>query len=144
MNEGDKVVARYDDGRLLKGYLRGFTSDEAAVIITEATTGSEHTIPLDELKALFYVKTFEGSSHHRDKRVYSAGKRKGRKVYVQFYDKEKMMGFLDADIAPDKITSFLKPDGKTKGFFFIPADTEGNNTKVYVVWKAVMDITSLP
>ena len=107
MNEGGKVVAHYNDGRLLKGHLRGFTSDEAAMIITEATTGSEHTVSLDELKALFYVKTFEGSSHHRDKRVYSAGKRNGRKVYVQFYDREKMMGFLDADIAPDKITSFL-------------------------------------
>lgn len=144
MRDDSKVVARYNDGQLLKGYIRDFTGDGDTVVVEEAATGKGRTVYLDELKALFYVKSFEGSQNHRDRKIYRAGQKKGRKVYIQFSDREKTMGFLEADVPPEKLTAFLKPDGKTKGFFLIPADQEGNNTRVFAVWRSVADITTAP
>src|SRR4030067_140422 len=121
MGDKEKIVARFNDKRLLKGYIKKFTGDSAVVIIEEADTGKEHAVPIDDLKAIFYVKTFEGSKEYKEKKVYGPGKKLGRKVFVKFRDGEKLVGFLEADVLPDKILSFLKSDGSKKGFF-LPSD----------------------
>ena len=61
MSDNEKVVARFNDKRLLKGYVGKFTGDSATVIIKEADTGRENVVPIEDLKAIFYVKKFEGS-----------------------------------------------------------------------------------
>ena len=144
MSDKEKIVARFNDKRLLKGYVQKFAGDSAIVIIEEADTGKEHAVPIDDLKAIFYVKTFEGSKEYKEKKVYGPGKKRGRKVFVKFRDGEKLVGFLEADVLPDKILSFLKSDGSKKGFFLVPVDRECNNTRVFAAWNAIDDITTLP
>ena len=144
MGDKEKIVARFNDKRLLKGYIKKFTGDSAIVIIEEADTGKEHAVPIDDLKAIFYVKTFEGSKEYKEKKVYGPGKKLGRKVFVKFRDGEKLVGFLEADVPPDQILSFLKSDGSKKGFFLVPVDRECNNTRVFAAWNAIDDITTLP
>lgn len=144
MGDQEKVVARFSDKRLLKGYVKGFTGDSAVVVIEEAATGKEHAVPVEDLKALFYVRTFEGSKEYEEKKVYRPGRKPGRKVFIKFRDGEKLVGFLEADVAPDKVISFLKSDGNKKGFFLVPVDAECNNTRVFAVWNAIDDITTLP
>src|SRR3989337_1541551 len=144
MSDNEKVVARFNDKRLLKGYVGKFTGDSATVIIKEADTGKEHAVPIEDLKAIFYVRTFEGSKEYKEKKIYGAGKKLGRKVFVKFRDGEKLVGFLEADVPPDKILSFLKSDGSKKGFFLVPVDAECNNTRVFAAWNAIDDITTLP
>ena len=82
MHDDMKVVARYNDGQLVKGYVRDFTGDGDSVVVEEAATGNGLTVQLDELKALFYVKSFEGSRNHRERKIYSPGQKKGRKALV--------------------------------------------------------------
>ncbi len=144
MGDKEKIVARFNDKRLLKGYVKKFTGDSAIVIIEEADTGKEHAVPIDDLKAIFYIKTFEGSKKYKEKKVYGPGKKLGRKVFVKFRDGEKLVGFLEADVPPDKVLSFLKSDGSKKGFFLVPVDRECNNTRVFAAWNAIDDITTLP
>jgi hypothetical protein len=96
------------------------------------------------LKAIFYVKTFEGSKEYKEKKIYGVGKKLGRKVFVKFRDGEKLVGFLEADVPPDKVLSFLKSDGSKKGFFLVPVDRDCNNTRVFAAWNAIDDITTLP
>lgn len=144
MSDNEKIVARFNDKRLLKGYVKKFTGDSAIVIIEEADTGKEHAVPIDDLKAIFYVKTFEGSKEYKEKKVYGPGKKLGRKVFVKFRDGEKLVGFLEADVPPDQILSFLKSDGGKKGFFLVPVDRECNNTRIFAAWNAIDDITTLP
>jgi len=62
MSDNEKVVARFNDKRLLKGYVKNFTGDSVTVIIEEADTGKEHAVPIEDLKAIFFVRTFEGSN----------------------------------------------------------------------------------
>ncbi len=144
MSDNEKIVARFNDKSLLKGYVNKFTGDSATVIIKEADTGKEHVVPMEDLKAIFYVKTFEGSKEYKEKKVYGPGKKLGRKVFIKFLDGEKLVGFLEADVPPDKILSFLKSDGSKKGFFLVPVDRECNNTRVFAAWNAIDDITTLP
>jgi hypothetical protein len=144
MSDNERVVARFNDKRLLKGYMKIFSGDSAIVIIEEADTGKEHAVPIEDLKAIFYVKTFEGSKEYKEKKIYGVGKKPGRKVFVKFRDGEKLVGFLEADVPPDKVLSFLKSDGSKKGFFLVPVDRECNNTRIFAAWNAIDDITTLP
>jgi hypothetical protein len=60
-DEGEKIVARFRDGRLLKGFVRNFSIESDTVILSDQKTNKESRIPIEELKALLFVKNYEGS-----------------------------------------------------------------------------------
>lgn len=133
MEHVDKVVIRFINGKLLKGYIIDFTAYTDLVVIQDVETDKEHGIPIHELKAIFFVKTFEGDGSRRDKKMYGIRKNIGRKVYIRFNDGESMMGFLEGEIPWEKGFYLSKPTSALKGFFFVPVDVESNNKKVFVV-----------
>ena len=139
-----RVVARFNNGRIIKGYIRNFIAEESFVTLEEAGICKEQSIPIGELKAIFFVKTFEGVSGHRDKKAYGIRNNIGRKVYIRFNDGESMIGFLEGDVPWKKGFFLSKPDRKVKGFFLIPVDSESNNIKVFVVGSSIRDITLMP
>ena len=102
MEQIEKVVLRFKSGKLLKGYILDFTAYSDVVIIQEAETLKEHGISIEELKAIFFVKTFEGNSSYRDRKAYGVRNSAGRKVYIRFSDGESMIGFLEGDIPWEK------------------------------------------
>ena len=140
-----KIVLRFNTGKILKGYIRDFTAYTDIVVVQDAVTDEQHKIPLVELKAIFFVKTFEGNSLHRDKKMYGISENVGRKVYIRFNDGESMMGFLEGDIPWEKgFHLSKKPAGALKGFLLVPVDVDSNNKKVFVVNSSIKDITLLP
>jgi hypothetical protein len=141
MDDREKTVLRFSDGRLLKGYLKGFAPDLDEVRLEEAVTKRIWPVPMEEMKAIFFVRSFEGDRTYREKKAYGVSKSKGQKVFVKFRDGESLLGFLEGDLPWEKGFFLSRQDRGLKGFFLLPVDEDANNIKVFVVSSSVVDVT---
>ena len=119
----NKVVARCLDNRCIKGLAFDFGPNKHVVhIADERDTKQVTEIPTTELKAIFFVKTFEGNAQHEspDFSRESLDDVPGTKLKVTFLDGEVMFGTTNG-------YSATRP-----GFFLIPVDKTGNNIRAYV------------
>ena len=128
--EPAKIVLRHLDGRISKGYSMDFSPSKSSLHLRQDPTGASGDKPIDlrigELKAIFFVKTFEGNrDHHERRRFLGEDKLHGRKIEVTFVDGEVMQG------------STMGYDPKRPGFFLFPPDPESNNIRIFVVSSAV-------
>jgi hypothetical protein len=141
MTMQEKVVARFRDGRIVKGTVRDFRADADVIMLDEDGSGEEHRISIADLKAIFFVKTFCGRSEYIERKVFGMRKLKGRKALVKFDDKETMVGYIDGEVPWNKGFSLETSGKKTHGFFLTPTDGDCNNDRVFVVGDAIQDIT---
>ena len=126
-----KVVVRYLDGRLVKGVTQDFFPNKDRFHLRSDTTASEDPaeVLVRDLKAVFFVKDFEGNPGYDERKAYLEGdKPQGRKVEVLFVDGEKLVG------------STLGYDPNRLGFFLFPVDPESNNVRVFAVTAAVNSV----
>lgn len=136
--QGKKVVARYADGRLVKGYTFDFhpTQPRFHIFPSPSASGSSMLILMRELKALFFVRDFAGDPAHQEHKRFRPGERgPGQPVEVFFKDGEIMVGSAETSIR------------EAPGFFLVPADAGSNNLRVFVVTEAtrnVQPIDALP
>lgn len=144
MGEMEKAVLRFNNGALLKGYLKDFAPDQAEVALEEAETKKVFTVNIDELKAIFFVRSFEGDREHKEKKSYGISSPKGHRVFIKFKDDESMVGFLEGDIPWERGFFLSKHDKDLKGFFLLPVDEDANNIKVFVITSSVIDVTVVP
>jgi hypothetical protein len=120
-----KVVARYWDGRLLRGYTSDFHASKPHLHLSpDPTSGPAVFIPLAQLKAVFFVKDFAGDSRHVEG-AHFASRPPGRRIAVTFRDGEVLVGS----------TLNYRTDGE--GFFVYPADARSNNLRVFVTHAAI-------
>ncbi len=129
----NKVVVRYKDGNVVKGYTSDFlpTKPDFHFITVNAPSGSKPgVIHIADLKAVFFVKDFAGDPMHRDKKEFDPSKPVlGRKIQVLFADGELMVG----------TTQGYQPG--RPGFFLTPADSQSNIERCFVVAAATKEIT---
>jgi len=122
-----RVVAHFHDGRVLKGTTQDFAPDNPKFHLfpdgDETATPLE--VPIGALKALFFVKTWDGDSKRVDENSFELVSGQGRRMLVTFADGEVMAGFTMG-------YGLNKP-----GFFLVPADPKSNNVRVFVVKSAV-------
>ncbi len=144
MAEKEKVVVRFNNGKVLKGYLKEFFQESPAILFEEAGKKEFYAISVKELKAIFFVKTFEGKDGYREKKKYGERKQAGKKIFIKFNDGESLIGYLEGNMPWDKGFFLSKPDEKKTGFFIIPADADSNNEKAYIVRSSVKDVIALP
>lgn len=128
--EGLLVIARWQDGQVLKGTTHDFAPTRPTFhLATRSEAGSRTLeIPLNALKAVFFVKSFEGDAQRHARYDFDATKGQGRRVVVTFTDGETIAGF----------TVGYNPE--RPGFFLIPADSNDNNARVFVVNAAVRNL----
>ena len=121
------VVLRYMDGRLLKGTTHDFYPDRPEIHIHEDGDESRPAVKvaLVDLKAVFFVRTFDGDAARQLQDELADARGQGRKLIVHFKDGEILRGFT-VGYNPAK-----------RGFFVIPSDAECNNVRVYVFNGAV-------
>lgn len=124
------VIARFRDGRLLKGTTQDFAPNRVMFHIYEGGDPSAKAVEvrLDELKAVLYVKDFEGNSEHHDEYSFDRVVGHGRKAEVTFADGEVVCGFT------------MGYHADRPGFFLIPADPDSNNERIYVLNASVKSI----
>jgi hypothetical protein len=129
-DDGTRVVARYADGRMLKGTTHDFAPIKTQFHVSESGKVAAQTtrVSLAELKAVFFVRTFEGDSGHVANNDVAEARGQGRRVRVTFNDGEVVAGFT-MGFSDDK-----------PGFFLIPADAACNNARMFVVRQAVRSI----
>lgn len=125
-----KVVIRYKDGKVLKGFTKDFFPNKMIFHFQpqEQTAGESVMVKVVEMKAVFFVKDFTGNADFVERNQFNEGDRPtGRKVKIIFYDGEVLVG----------TTMGYEP--KRIGFFMIPSDSESNNLRVFVVNDAVKE-----
>jgi hypothetical protein len=130
----NRIVLHFQDKRLLKGYTHDFTPlKEKFHLISEQQPdkGDIYEIQCADLKAVFFVKSFDGNREYAEKKSFddvdAAGLR-GLKVKVEFPDGEVIRG-----------TSFGYSKNR-KGFFIVPLDPDSNNERIYVVTNILRDV----
>ena len=115
----NKIVAHFKDHRLAKGISNNFFPNKIFFIL-EAPTGESSRIDIEQLKAVFFTKDFDGNKDYRYK--YSDNiPGAGRKIRVEFLDGEVIIGYS------------LGYSSERQGFFLTPADINGNNERIFVV-----------
>jgi hypothetical protein len=130
----NKVVARFSDGRMVKGMTADFfpNKDLFHVTVTSGAAVQSLEIRTNDLKALFFVKTFEGNPDYAERKAFDTSRPPvGRRIKVAFKDGEILVG----------TTTGYQPG--RPGFFLEPADPDSNNERCYVIAAAAREITFL-
>lgn len=131
----NKVVARFADGRVLKGITADFfqTKDLFHVrAVTEPESATSLEVHTGELKALFFVKDFDGQPKHVKRNEFDPARpQPGRRIKVDFKDGESLVG-TTAGYQPGR-----------PGFFLVPADWGSNTERAFVVAASTRAISFL-
>jgi hypothetical protein len=134
-SRSEKVVIQFGD-RTLKGYLDSPSWSTVEEMLSHAPHGTPESFHVrnlesaiveeifaEEVKAVFYVNSFEGDSKHEILNFHSrAPIVHGIWMRLQFRDGEVMEG-----IVYNSIRYLVDP-----GFFLLPTDPDSNNRLVYV------------
>jgi hypothetical protein len=133
--EQNKVVVRFLNGKLLKGTTQDFFPKRPLFHVLPLGGGAASEVLTRELKAVFFVKDYEGNPQRKDLRGFVSGPHEtaqGKKIAVRFRDGELMCGY-SLSYAPDR-----------SGFFMFPADEGSNNERVFVVTGSCAEVKSGP
>lgn len=115
----NKIAAHYRNHKLIKGKTLNFFHNKPHFDI-ETLTFELSKVDIEELKAIFFIKKYEGNKYRKDN--YSHGIcGAGRKMRVEFFDGEVVIGYA------------LSYSADRQGFFLTPADAGGNNERIFVV-----------
>jgi uncharacterized protein DUF6982 len=135
MTETTRVVARFADGKVMKGTTQDFFPNRPAFHLLPSGGGTGIEIRCRQLKAVFFVKSFEGDPKRKDLQGFMSAPpetAQGKKIAVRFKDGEVICGYT-LSYAPDR-----------DGFFVFPADAGGNNTRIFVVTAATAEVKAGP
>lgn len=129
----NKIVVRYQDGRISKGATNNFSPEKESFHLTfvNALPDTKPTkVILKDLKAVFFVKTFGGNPGYKDKNQFNDDKIVvHRKIKVTFKDGEVLMG-----------TSYDYKRGSF-GFFMFPADSQSNIERCFIISAATKEVS---
>lgn len=129
----NKVVARYADGRIVKGMTADFLPAREVFHLSERGAPADAKpieVVVGDLKALFFVKDFGGDPNHVEANAFDpAHPPVGRSIMVVFKDGEILVG-----------TTTGYQIGRP-GFFLAPADPESNIDRCYVVAASTASIS---
>jgi len=142
-----RIVAHLRDGSLLKGYTDSLPETELEQLLrqgpfplprqsTVRTNGTRKTVTLslDSLKALFFVKSFEGRTDYQEIKFFESHPPvEGLWVRIKYYDGEASEGVVHNSL------HYLT----TPGFFLKPPDPESNNEFIYVLKSSLTDFRVL-
>jgi len=129
-----KVVVKYKDGKIIKGWVEDFRSDRESFILYPLIEYSEEErleIKFSSLKAVFFIKGFAGDKDYKKVRTFDVDTKvtpSQRKIVVLFKDGENLYG-TSHSYGPNR-----------KGFFVYPIDPKDNNERIFVLHSAVESI----
>ena len=122
----NKIVAHYKNHQVVKGVSNNFFPNKIFFNIEEPS-GESSRIDIENLKAVFFTKDFEGNKDHNydySHEIPGAG----RKMEIEFFNGEVVIGFT-LGYSPDR-----------QGFFLTPADLDGNNERIFVVNSSTKNV----
>jgi hypothetical protein len=132
--ERTKVVARYTNGKIIKGYTIDFfpNKDRFHVVPIDKPSDTPIEVIVNKLKAVFMVRDINGNPQYNERKEFIEGESPyGTTLEVTFDDGEVLVG------------SCIGFDLKRHGFFISPADPKSNNQRIFVVCSALKRIRQL-
>lgn len=142
-----KVVAHLRDHKLIKGFTDAVPASNLEALVEQepvalpriiavrpAKSRQKVSFPLASLKALFFVKSFEGHREYNEIKFFGNHPQvEGLWVRLKFYDNEFTEGVVRNSL--DLLTN--------PGFFLKPPDPESNNEIIYVVKASLIEFQVL-
>ena len=126
MSELGKLVAvRSLDKALIKGWTFDFRPNRDFFHVEEEGGSAPTRVPIENLKAIFFIKTLGRDPSCVDKRSFEQRAGPEKKVWIEFVDGERMAGWS---------SSFSSPRA---GFFVFSADPNSNTEMAYVFRSAI-------
>ena len=127
------IVARFRDGRVMKGRTFNLTPDSRTFYLNSADDAArQQMVFLQDLKAVFFVNSFEGDPSREKVIPEKVNPKPGeRLIIIRFDDGEIVVG------------STLSFSYDRLGFFITPLDPTGNAWRVFVVKDAVAELRLL-
>ena len=129
------VVARYVDGRVVKGMTQDFSPNRGLFHVEPLDGGPPVEVRIRQLKALFFVVSLQGDPSRPDVHGFVHGPaetQQGKKIAVRFKDGELLCGYT------------LTWTPEREGFFMFPADSTANNQRMFVVTAATLEVKAGP
>jgi hypothetical protein len=130
-----RIVARYTDGRIIKGWTPDFFPKKPSFHVYRSiaeSSGEGILVFLKELKAVFFVKDLTGDPSYSERKEFAENQvLHGRKMEVSFKDGETLVGTT---------TGY---DPQREGFFLFPVDPRSNNLRIYIVAASVEKVSPL-
>lgn len=127
-----KVVVHMRSGEVIPGFASEQAMKKTVKIVKR--DGSEASFELEKLKAVFFVKDFEGNPEYHDVKFLNKQHVSPTMwVRLEFFDGEMMEGKV-----PNNIDLL-----RDSGFFLWPSDPDTNNDFVYVVKSSLKGFTIL-
>ncbi|MCG2791589.1 MAG: hypothetical protein L6305_07555 [Actinomycetia bacterium] len=129
-----KVVVKYKDGKIIKGWIEDFRPDRETFILFPLIEYNEEErleIKFSSLKAVFFIKDFIGDKNYKKVRTFDVEFKitsSQRKLIVNFKDGEHLYGTSHGY-------------GRYKiGFFVYPVDPKDNSDRIFVVHSAAESV----
>jgi len=128
---GHKVVIKYKNGKIIKGWLESFNPNRELFFINPLKEYSDKIkleINLHDLKAIFFVKDFIGDKDYLKVRSFEnfyKSTPSERRIIIYFKDGENLYG-----------TSYSYNPIKT-GFFVYPVDKNDNSIRIFAINSAI-------
>jgi hypothetical protein len=126
----NKIVIHFIDGKIRKGTTADFFPNKDTFHINDKDSNRVYEVNLKELKAVFFVKSFEGDPIYVDK-LFVERVGLGKRIKIRFKDGETMIGYTQG-YSPDRM-----------GFDFFPHDPDSNNEKAFIVNDATDAVSFL-
>ena len=128
------MIVRKTDKETLRGYVnpQNYVKAEGVEILTIA--GQVVLLPYPEVKAVYFVRDFEGDREHVERKVFtSRPKLDGLWLRMKFKDNEILDGII-----PNNLLLFTD-----KGFTVVPPDPFANNQRIFVPKAALSELLVL-
>lgn len=110
------------NGEITKGYSADFSPEVSSFhLIAMNDPLCKEEVRLESLKAVFFVKDFEGDFLHIDSHDFAETSASGKHIVVSFFDGELLFGISES------------VDRKKNGFYILPIDKESNIVRAFVI-----------
>jgi hypothetical protein len=129
LNGCQKIIARFLDGTILKGYNVDFDVNRPSFSLLSTPDAGQDgvSVPLTNLKAVFFVQDFAGNAAYQERKTFM-GQTQGRRIHVTFTDGETVIGTTQA----------YRAGGI--GFYLTPVDPRANNVRIFVLSNAIKQV----
>jgi hypothetical protein len=128
-----KVVVVLREGVPVRGYLNPSSLGRIEKLNLLTPDGEHLSVPLEEVKCVYFVREFSESYEPERKAFYSRPKLDGLWVKLKFYDGDFLEGIVSSDLL----------DLLENGVQLTPPDLHGNSLRLFIPRSALAEMKVL-
>jgi hypothetical protein len=126
----NKIVVHEKSGNILKGTTADFFPKRPLFHLAVGGIHGDEVkkIAVEQLKAIFFVRDFNGNSDYKEMKDHADRPVSGKKIRATFKDGEVISGHAHS-INMDQ-----------PGIFLVPADQKSNNERVFIIFSSLSQL----